>query len=212
MLRLGPLVLLPLLTLACGGNVVASNSSGTTSGSGGSGTSGVTASSSASSSSASTTGAGGQGGSAGSGGSAACGTMELTEDNGPPRHLPANCAGDTTDASYTTAIGYYVGNPIQHAEYLDVVGCVSDAAGAEGITLSASGASGPGTYTMGTTAFTDAQGKSWGTMTDPFEMVVTASGTSIDGTFSVTVTDAASASHKLVGQFHVCHGSDFLPP
>jgi hypothetical protein len=208
MLRLTSLLLVPLVALACGGSVTSSQAGGTTSGSGGSGT----ATSSAASSSSSSTGTVGQGGSTGAGGNGACGTIELTVDNGAPRHYAANCAGsDPTESSFTTAIGYVSASPVQHTEWLTIVGCASAAAGAEGITLTAQDASGSGTYAMGTTQFTDAQGAVWGMASDPFDMVVTTWAATIDGTFSVTATKGGVA-HALAGQFHVCHGADFLPP
>jgi hypothetical protein len=205
--------LLPLLAsvslaaLACGGTVQSSSEAGgtgsggaaSTTGSATSGTTGTGAGSTAVSSSSGTSST--TGGLGGAGGQGACGT-------GAPRHDTTNCATNTQESTYVTAVGWYSANPAAHTEALEIVGCASDASGAEGITLTADDASGVGSYATGTTQFTDAQGKTWGMAGDPFSLTVTSSdGTAIRGSFMVTASGA-----DLVGTFDVCHGSDFLPP
>jgi hypothetical protein len=136
-------------------------------------------------------------------------------DNGALQHWSSNCASGW-DPSATSAIGYaFAGGPVGAPHGIQIVGCKSAAAQSEGIQFRVLDAQGPGTYTMGSTQYTDTTGVTWGFDTDPFKVTLTkveSTGGVIEGTFSEFVTHGGSAAHSIAGSFHVCHVMDLLAP
>jgi hypothetical protein len=115
-------------------------------------------------------------------------------------------------------VGYFtLGGPASGTHALNVDGCENsgDAIASPGITLSATNAMSPGTFTTGSARWTDAMGATWGVPGDAFQMTVTSIGPVggyIDGTFDVVVSHGGTATHSVAGSFHVCRVPDDLAP
>ena len=181
--------------LACGGTVETSGGTGGTT---------TTSSSTTSTTTTSTTGSGG-----------CAGYIDVTID-GIDQQFASSCYGAWgANESDGPAAYLFSGGPFPGAQALDVVGCVGSAQGEEGVLLSASDASGTGTFTAGSTSYTDASGGLWGAAGDPFELVVTSFGEVgdyVEGSFQVMVTHGGNAAHTLTATFAVCRVSDLLAP
>jgi hypothetical protein len=220
------LTFLPLVVFtACGGSVAA-NGTTTSSGSGGSGstssTTGSTSSSgstststgsSTSTSSSSTTSSSTSTSSSTTGGPACVGSAQLMVGDAPVQ-LPSNCASDTWGSTATTPVGYVqAGGASADQNTLVIFGCVSAAAGSQGIVLSAPNVTAPGTFTGGTATYTDMSGNDW---TGTPQVVVTtlgAVGDTIEGTFTASVTHPPSQiAENVTGTFSVCRIGDQLTP
>ena len=145
------------------------------------------------------------------------GYVDVVADNGAPQHFGSICAGSWGTNQTTSAVGYlFSGGPAPGVQRLEIAGCASSSAVSTtpGISLSASDASSVGTYTVGTTSYTDAAG-TWGFANDPFHLVVTrldAAGGVIEGSFTAMVTHGGNAARSLTGSFHVCRVPDELAP
>jgi hypothetical protein len=117
----------------------------------------------------------------------------------------------------TGPIGYFFrGGPPPGVNELILLGCASEAPGAEGIQLSTSDVSGPGTYANGGAVYTDAMGMT-STGTSKYDVTITSLGQvgqAIEGTFDVTTQTQGPAIlvHFLGGSFHVCHVPDENAP
>lgn len=200
------LSLCALALLACGGTV----STTTTSGTGGStSTSGTTTGSGGSTSTSTGTG--------GAGGAGACvGFLDVIADNGAPVHYGSVCADSFGSNESATALGYeFSGGPAPGVQALTLLGCVSAAPKSEGIFLSLSDATSPGTFTKGSVTWTDPGGIPWGVEGDPLSAVVTVLGPVggvIEGHFTAMVTHGGNAAHNVEGTFHVCRVNDLLAP
>jgi hypothetical protein len=215
------LATLALLTLAaCGGTITSSESAGTTSGAGGatgaaSTSTTTSAASSSSSGSASSTASGASSSASGAGGG--CGTLTLSVDGAPAQVFASDCAGTMWDGEIMVALGWYSPTPVQGDLALDIVGCESEVAGAEGLVLVLDGATpGPMSYTSGSATFRTGQGQSWSNQGSqvvyPVHVTITPDDSEIAGTFSLTVVDAEQATHMLTGELHVCRAPFSLPP
>ena len=126
-------------------------------------------------------------------------------------HLPSDCAADTWKPS-TTPVGYIMqGGPPPGESNLDIFGCVSDATGSQGISITVPGVTGPGTFTDGTADYTEAGG---GTSSDngALKVVITtlgAVGDTITGTLSGALTHPPSLiATEITGTFSVCRVGD----
>ncbi len=194
-------------------------SSTSTTGAGGASSTSTTGAGGASSTS--TTGAGGASSTSttstqGTGGAGACaGTIDVALDNGAPVHFTSVCYQTFGSTLTTQPVGYLFSGGAAGAPHgLDIVGCAGPGPQSQGLTLSALDAMGPGTYTMGSTTYTDAAGVTWGMSGDPFKLQVTklegVPGV-IEGSFTVMASQG-SAAHLLQGTFHVCHVEDLLTP
>jgi hypothetical protein len=198
------------MLLACSSSVQSGGSGGgsgtgsTTTGAGGdSSTTGNSTSTGASM--MTTTGAGGSGGCGGA-------YIDVVADNGAPVDFASACNG-SQDMEPSGHL--FAGGPVGAPMGLTLSGCASMAPMSQGVSFTAFNAMMPGTYTSGTTQYTDASGVTWGMNGDPFSMTVTKLdpvGGAIDGTFTVTVTHGGSAAHNLTGKFHVCHVMDLFAP
>jgi hypothetical protein len=169
----------------------------------------VTTSSSSSSSTSSSTS---------SSGSTACvGSVALTV-GGTPAHFSSDCATDTWNPDgVTTALGYLLeGGPFPGISDLEIYGCVSTAAGSQGISISVPNVTAPGTFSDGSASYTLSNGG--GTFTNPgsLNVVVTtlgATGDTIEGTFSGGLFDPPTTlTLDVSGSFTVCHIKDELTP
>jgi hypothetical protein len=142
--------------------------------------------------------------------------MDVAADNGAPRHFASICANSWGAGQTTTALGYkFEGGPAPGFEAMDVEGCASAAPTSEGVQLSATSATAPGTFTAGSVNYTDPNGTGWGVAGDPFSITFTridAVGGVIAGSFTATVTHGGNAAHSLSGTFQVCRVSDELAP
>ena len=116
----------------------------------------------------------------------------------------------------TSPVGYiFSGDPAPGVQRFNIAGCASASPNAEGIYLSLDNASTPGTYSGGSTSFTDAGGIMWGVVGDPLEVTLTTFqqvGGAVDGSFKATVTHGGNAAHFVSGSFHVCRVQDELAP
>lgn len=205
-----------LFLAACGSSIETSGSSGTASGSGGGGAASSTGTTStsgtgggSSTSTSSSSGAGGEGGSGG------C-YIDLVQDSAAPSHLTSICQGSFGADKSSEPVGYFIsGGPFPGVHKLVIQGCADMGAQSHGIQLSADDAMGTGTFTMGTTYYTDLNGGDWGVAGDPFSMTVTKLedvGGVIEGTFDVMVTHGGSAAYDVSGSFHACRVPDLLAP
>jgi hypothetical protein len=217
-----PLFLAILVLGACSGTIASSESGGTTSGAGGAASTSTTTTSAASSGSPSSTGsssasAGASSSASGAGGG--CGTLTLSEDGAPAQVFASDCAGTMWDENIVAAVGWYdPPTPMQGDAVLEIVGCASEVAGAEGLVLALDGATPePMSYTSGSATFRTGQGQSWSNQGSevvyPVHVTITTpGGPEIAGTFSLTVVDAEQATHTLTGELHVCPAPHTLPP
>lgn len=150
----------------------------------------------------------------GAGGGTCVSTIQLVADNGAPVELTSICAGATYNPSNSTVpIGYlFQGGPPPGESNLTLLGCVSDAPGAEGIQLFTDDVFGPGTFYGGTATYTDAMGTA-STSTSNYEVTIMTLGPlgqAIEGTFAATTQTQGPAIivHFLSGSFHICHVED----
>jgi hypothetical protein len=195
-------------TAACGGSVESHGGSGgaTTT------TTGQSTDSTTTMSSSSTTTSSG-----GGGGSAPCaGEVQVIEDNGSPQIFGSVCDSSWGSDHSDKAVGYiFMGGPAPGAQGLVILGCASPQSGSPRLSLAPTDAVTPGTYTAGTTSYTDSQGITWGVSVDPFELTVTSLGDvgeSIVGFYSVMVTHGGNAARDLAGSFDVCRIPDMIAP
>jgi hypothetical protein len=141
----------------------------------------------------------------------------LSEDGAPAQVLASDCAGTMWAAEIPAALGWYTPTAVQGDLTLEIVGCESEAAGAEGLVLVLDGAtSAPMSYTSGSATFRTGQGQSWSNQWSggvyPVHVTITPEDSAIAGTFSLAVVDATQATHTLTGELHVCRAPFSLPP
>jgi hypothetical protein len=194
---------------ASGGTASGGTASGGTAGSGtassGSTSTGTSSSGSSSSGSSST----------GTGGAVCAGYIDVISNRGFSHFITA-CQGAWGTNESSTALGYHFsGGVFPGFNEIDLLGCADMSATSAGIHLSARNASAPGTFTSGDMSYTDANGGSWYTTGESYQVVITKlenPGGVIEGTFSVKATGPADTTITLTGSFHVCRVSDELAP
>jgi hypothetical protein len=153
-----------------------------------------------------------------SSGSTGCvGSVDVTV-GGMPAHFTSDCATDTWNpGGATTALGYlFEGGPAPGVSDLEIYGCVSTAAGSQGISISVPGVTAPGTFGDGSASYTLSGGGGTFTNTGSLNVVVTtlgATGDTIEGTFSGALFDPPTTlTLDVSGSFTVCHIKDELTP
>ena len=189
---------IPLLLIACNGQVASEGTGGSTS---------ATTSSSSTTSSTST--------SSGDGGPC-LGWVEVTVESNMLQ-FQSNCASDTWNPGMSaTPSGYiWAGGPPPGGTGLNVFGCATEAAGSQGLTLAVPGVTAPGPFNGGGATYTDVGGAVWSSAGTTTVVITTLSavGGIIQGTFSATVVDSPSkVAEDISGSFSVCHTEDELAP
>jgi hypothetical protein len=198
-----------LTSLACGGSVDSASTG--TSGSGGSSSGTSSATSSGSGGGATTSSTSGTGG-----GSACSGFIDVTEQGGAPQHFASICEGSWGSSETMTAVGYHFSGGVSPGlDEIQIGGCAGPGNNAPGLHLTTPKVTAPGTFMDGSATYTDANGGSWSTAADPYQVVITkldGPGGVIEGTFTGSVTGPMDGKKSLTGSFHVCRVADENAP
>ena len=144
------------------------------------------------------------------------GYVDVKAPTGAQQHFASACEGAWGINETTTALGYQLsGGAPPGLNELDIQGCTSANAGSSGVQFSAQNASVPGTFTLGAISYTDTNGGTWVTTTDPYQVIITKldmPGGVIEGSFSATVIGPMDTKLPISGTFHVCRVSDLNAP
>lgn len=138
------------------------------------------------------------------------GSIDVSIDDGGIMTFPSICNGSWGSLSTSSAVAYEVaGGTVFNGLAID--GCATGLPSSQGLVLDINGAQGTGTYTAGSTTYTDSSGNTWGSPEDPFSVMISQfnpPGGVIEGQFTVFAGNAADAGYSLSGTFHVCRVQD----
>lgn len=152
-------------------------------------------------------------------GSGECmGWIDLVVDGGAPVHWTSICFGSWGAMYSDTAVGFaFSGGPSPGIDAFVIQGCENggDLVVSPGIEFAANQVKNPGTYTDGTTGYTDEMGQGWGQPGDAFSLTITKLepvGGVVEGSFKGFVSHGGNAAHDIAATFHVCRVDDALVP